>query len=369
MPKVKIGELQLISLMANLVFGKAIGYTSEVLARSVGHDAWLAMLIAFLIGFPVMGATVWLARRVGPVQPAVYLPRLLGRPLGKLALALLAIFFFISFVTSAITIEQHISDYLMNETPMLVFVVGYTLLSLYGAYLGLEVIARLSVLGLLLTILLNISMTAGSVNHFDPVRLLPPFYHGLLPTAAASVSALPDVAFATAGALVLLPATKSPERWLRLSWWGLGLGAILVTTWTVFEIGVLGPEVTAQYLIACMQLARSAEFSIYLHRYELIMVVLFVYGVMTQSILCLYAGCELTAAVLPRKIRRGWLYAICAGLTIPLNWWLARDRDSYGLFLAREWPAIAVPLGMGLPLLFCLAALLRPSVRPGATAR
>jgi hypothetical protein len=165
---------------------------------------------------------------------------------------------------------------------------------------------------------------------------------------------------ATTVVLLLLPMTEKPQQWLRFSWWGLGLGAVLVLTWSFFEITVLGPEVTGQYLIACMQLARAAELSIYLHRYEMIMVVLFVYGVISQSIALLYCATELLAAALPFKVRRGYLVTAVSLLSIAPQYYLAYDRERYGSFLAVIWPPITFALAFVLPLLLCAVAMFRP---------
>jgi spore germination protein KB len=365
-PKVRISRLQLLTMLGNLVFGKAIGYSNGVMMKIVGSDAWIAMLIAFLTGMVVIAPVTWLAARFGTEQPMQYLPRLVGRLPGKLVMMLMALFFFGSFVTSAITIEQHISDYLMTETPLIIFVLLYTLLILYAVYLGIEVIGRLSVLGLLLTILLNVLMVAGSVDHLILSRLQPLADNGLLQVTGASLAADTDVAMATTAALLLLPLTGPPKKWTSLCWWGLGLGGILTATWSVFEIGVLGSQTAAQYLISCMQMARAAELSIYLHRYEMIMVVLFVYGVITQSAVCLYAACEFTAAALPFKTKRVWLITICAVLTIAPQYYLAYDRERYSQFLMGPWPALSVPLAFGIPLLLCLVALFRPAPKRSA---
>lgn len=363
MQQVKIGRLQLAALLANLVFGKSVGFTSGALARDVGRDDWVAMSLAFLVGFVVMSLMVWIAIRLGGQSLTASMPRLVGRPLGKLALLLLAVFFFIAFMTSAITMELHLSDYLMTETPLIVFVLLWTLASMYGVYLGVEVIGRLSLLGFFFAVTIDVLMVAGSVQHFHLNRLFPLFDSGVLPTVAASTMALPDVSLATAAALVLLPLAGKPGKWLKLTWWGLLAGFLITIVWPVFEIGVLGPEVTAQYLISCMQMARAAELSIYLHRYELIMVIVFAYSVLAQSLASLWIACDLTDAALPFKVKRSILVPVLALLTIWPQYMLAVNRERYALFIARVWPIIALPIALGIPLLLAVVALFRRSAR------
>jgi spore germination protein KB len=360
--QVRIGAFQLVTIFANLVYGKAIGFTNGALARTVGRDTWIAMAVAFLTGMALIPAMVWLARRTVGHGLVTYLKRLLGRPLGALVLLIFAGYFGVAFATSANTATLHINDYLMTETPFMFFVIGYTLLIAYGVYLGLEVAGRLSVFGLLMTLLLTLSMVAGAFDKFDATQLLPFIDGGLLPTLAASAIAHTDVGMAVAAALVLLPHSVGPPgRWVKLCWWGLASSGITVLIWSIFEIATLGPEVIGQYLIACMQMARAAELSIYLHRYEMIMVVMFFYGVVTQSVVTLYCAVLLTEGALPLKIKRGYLVTGWAALTVPLQFYLGSDRDQYGIFLETTWPVASILLTYGLPLLLCMVALLRPS--------
>jgi len=357
--RVRISPGQLLAILACLTYGKSIGYTNGVLARNVAQDAWIAISLAFLSGLVLLWAVVWLARRFADQTPATYIPRLLGRPLGSLVMLLLALFFLGSFITSAVTIEQHINDYLLTETPLVVFVIGYTLLTVYGVYLGIEVAGRLAALGLTCAALLNFSMGIGAMDKLDVTRLLPVLDHPLPRIMGATLQAQHDVLMAVVGALLLFPLARKPERWLRSGAWALGLGAVLILTWTIFEIGVLSPEVTAQYLISCMQMARASELSIYLHRYELVMVILFVYSVITQSVVCLFGACELTAAALPWRVPRGWMVLGLGILSMVPQYYLAYDRDRYRAFLAIPLPWAALALGMGVPLLLCLVALFR----------
>ena len=368
--KVQISPVQVLAVIACLPYGKSIGYTNGILADLVANDAWMAMSLAFAVGLAGMAGVVWLVRRFQGRTATEAIPKLLGRPLGAVAMLALAVFFLGSFATSAITIEQHINDYLLTETPFMVFVLGYTVLIIYGCYLGIEVAARLGLIGVLSAAAINISMVAGSLDKLQLERILPLMDHSPPQLLAASLVASTDVAIPLAGALILLPLTIKPATWMRSCLWGLACGAALVLTWTLFETGVLGPEITSQYLIACMQMARAAELSIYLHRYELIMVVFFVYAVITQSVVCLYCATELTAAALPFRMRRGWLIVGLGLLAMTFQYFVAFDREEYRTFLTVPWPLVVVVTGIGVPLAIGLVALFRPPAtaraRPGA---
>lgn len=360
MPSIQIGRFQAVTILANLVYGKSLGFTAGVIARRVGNDLWISMLIAFATGAIIMIATSQLTRVYGTQTPTEYFPRLAGRPLGTLFLILMALFFAGSFITSGITVEFHLNDFLMTETPLIVFVVVYTLLVLYGAYLGLEVAARLSVWGLFAGLLLALSMIAGSLDRFSFDRLLPLFDHGVTDVVLASLIADTDVAMAVAASLFLFPYVQRQGNWIGLSWLGLFYGALQSMAWPIFEVAVLGPEVTAQYLIACMQLGRASELSIYVHRYEMIMMILFASGVLAKSIVLLYLAFEtISSALKLKRLGRGTAFAIFSLFTLPLHYWLASDRQLYNLFLDTWWPLISLPIAFGIPLALALLMLVR----------
>lgn len=367
--QIRITGAQAVSLLACLAFGKSIGITSGAVAREVHNDTWLAMTMAFVGAFVLVLPFVALARRFPDQRPAVYIRRLLGPFLGGLVLLLFSFFFLGSFIFSAITVEAHVNDYLMTETPLIVFVVGLSLLCLYGAYLGLEVIGRLALSGLAFNVIIGLLMVMGSLDHFRLTRMLPTWDHGLGAITVASAMPWTDSAMTLVGLIFLWPRSKAaPERWQNLSWLGVLLGAITVLVWPIFELGVLGPEVTAQYLIACMQLARAAELGIYLHRYEMIMMIFFGWGALVQAMALLYLGLESLREVFALGISRGWFMLMTTLLQIPIHYFIAVDRERFDMVLNHSWPVISLPVALGLPLLLWLVAMVRRQPSSSASA-
>jgi len=321
------------------------------------------MVLAFVGAFVMVVPFTSLARRFPTQRLPEYARQLLGPWLGWLIQFLLTLFLIGSFLLAAITIELHVNDYLMTETPTIVFVVGISLLSLYGAYLGLEVLARLSLWGLGFSLLLGSLMVIGSVDHFDVTRLMPAWEHGLPRILQASSVAWTDTAQLLVGLIYLWPrSTGDTSRWRNLSWLGVLLGAVTVLVWPVFEMGALGPEVTAQFLISCMQLARAAELGIYLPRYEMIMMVLFGWAALIQAMGFLYMSLESLQELFPTKrLSRGWFMTLVTFALLPGHYWLSQDREILDRVHTHLWPVIALPIALGLPLLLLLVAMVRRS--------
>ncbi len=360
MGQIRITGAQAVALIACLAFGKSIGLTTGALARLVAQDTWLASLFSFAGAFLLVVPLVALARRFPNQRVPEWVQVVLGKGLGGLVLLLLAFFLLGSYVLSAVTIELHLKDYLLTETPRPVFVIGLSALFLYAVYLGLEVIARLAIAGLGMALLLGFLVLIGAADRFDVTRMLPAWESGLLPIMQASSIAWTDSAMSLVGLLFLWPRTDAaPGRWLHLSWLAILLSTLTVIIWPVLEIGSMGAEVTGQYLIACMQLARTATLGIYLHRYELIMMVLFAWGTLIQNATLLYLGLESLRTIIPIKTGRGSFLFVGSLLLLPGQYLLTEDRHLLDHFHTYIWPVIALPIALGLPLLLWLVALVR----------
>jgi len=367
MGQIRITGAQAVALIACLSFGKSIGLTTGAMARVVEQDLWLASLCAFVGAFVLAVPLVALVRRFPTQVVPTWVQQVLGRGLGAVALLLFAGFLLGSYLLSAVTINLHLNDYLMTETPPLVFVIGVSLLCLYAAYLGLEVIARLAIVGLAFTLLLSFLVLVGTLDRFQVSRMLPLGESGLVPILQASSVAWTDSAMSLVGLLFLWPRTAAaPQRWLRLSLLAMVLAASTVVVWPILEVGAMGPEVTAHYLIACMQLARTASLGIYLHRYEMIMMVLFGWGTLVQTATLLYLGLELLRSLVPLRFSRAIFITVGTLLLIPVQYVFTIDRPLLDRFHTNLWPMLSLPVALGLPLLLWLASLIR--AKGGAVA-
>jgi len=204
-------------------------------------------------------------------------------------------------------------------------------------------------------------MMLGSTDTFDLSQLMPILDHGAGPVATASLVAATDVLTATAAVIFLLPLTREPKRrWLPICWWGLALGAAQTIVWPIFEVGVLGSEVAAQYMVACMQLSRGVQIGIYLQRYELIMVSFLSFGTFVQSMVSLWLAVKLIGSVFGSR-PSNWAYWVMgiSLATIPGHYWLAYQRDLYISVLADVWTPVAVVLALGVPLVIYAVSLVR----------
>ncbi len=136
---IKINARQLFVLIILFEHGSAIVIPLGVSAK---QDVWIAILLGLALGLLVFSVYGCLFRCY-PDQPLVgYIQHIVGAPLGKL----LGIIYVTYFLYIAARVLRDFGELLLTfaypETPLFVLNAIMALVVMYGAYKGLEVLAR-----------------------------------------------------------------------------------------------------------------------------------------------------------------------------------------------------------------------------------
>lgn len=356
--KVSITSGMFTALIVNLVYAKAIGMTQGIMERQAGGDFWMATLLATVQGAIVMFVTVWVVGRLPNRSLAEQADALFGKWMGKLVHLLLFFFFAGAFGAITITFVYHLMDYFLPDVPILIFVLAIMVVTVYAIFHGLEVTARMAVVGVFSILVLNILLLMGSLRDFDVTQLLPVFESGVVHTLWVSRHHDADWALPIAMAGMILPYVNKPKEWRSSALAGVFFGGVTVMLWPILESGVLSPQETGHYIVACMQMARSAEIGNFLHRYEMIMVAFFGISILVQLMMCLFCASLAAAKVVGAKDYRPTIVPVAAILGAG-GYYLVLDHNRAMAWLSDVWPWLAVPVGYGLPLLLALVSVLR----------
>ncbi|WP_337104238.1 GerAB/ArcD/ProY family transporter [Paenibacillus sp. YIM B09110] len=351
MTKIQISNGMFIAMIVNLIFVKAIGVTEGVLARSIGQDMWIATLIGTLQGIVMMYLT-YLAIKKTPDLDFIGLGRaLLGQWFAKLVALLIFLFYLAAIGPVMITFVYHLQEYFLPEAPISLFVIASLLVGAAGCYYGLEVMARLALVGLLFIFLLNVMIMIGSLNEFDILNLLPVLEHGFPRTAQASLHFDSDWAMSTMLAALLFPFVKDvKKRGGRLGMAGIVVSGIMISIWAILEAAALSAEVTGQYTLACMKLARNAHIGNFLQRYEMIMIACYSLSMLFMVMFCIYGTYVSAARILGLKKSKTMIFPASLILGI-FGYWIVEDHFRAMEYLEQYWPIISLPIAFGLPLL------------------
>ncbi|QHT62439.1 GerAB/ArcD/ProY family transporter [Paenibacillus lycopersici] len=356
--KVHISNGMFIAMMVNLIFVKAIGVTQGVIARSIGQDMWFATLMGTLQGIAMMYITYAVLRVTPHLDFIALSERLLGKWFAKLIALVILLFFLAGFGPIMITFVYHLKDYFLPEAPLYLFIVASLLVGMIGCFYGLEVMARLALVGLVFIFLLNALIIIGSTSEFDIRNLLPVMEYGFPRTFIASLNFDTDWALATMLAAIVMPMVKNADKGGgKFGMIGIGASGMLTMIWSILEGAVLSAEVTSQYTISCMKLARNAHIGNFLQRYEMIMIALYSIPILFEVMFCIYATSICASRIFGLANNRAMILPVCVMLGA-FGYWIVDDHFRAIDYLENDWPLIALPVAFGLPLLLLLLRVL-----------
>ncbi|RIX52972.1 spore gernimation protein [Paenibacillus nanensis] len=348
--KVKITNGMFVALIMTIIYAKAIGVTQGSLAREIGHDMWIATILGTLQGIVMMILTAAILQKLPDQNFIGFAEALLGKWAGKIVAFVIFLFFLFSFGPIMVTFIYHFKDYFLPEAPIYLFIVVALIVGIFGGFHGLEVMARMALVGAFAVVCLNILLLTGSLSEFDIHNLRPVMEKGFIQTSWASRHYDTDWALATVMAGMILPMVKQSEKWVKAGWSGMILTCIAITMWPILEAAVLSAPVTAEYIVSCMHLARGAHIGIFLHRYELIMIALFSTSSLIQIMMSLYCSAHALSKIFGVKDYRPML--IPAGLALgAFGYWLVLDHLRAISFTEKEWPLISLPIAFLLPII------------------
>jgi len=361
--KAKISRLQLFLLIPNILFGKAIGITAGVMVRKIGGDTWISMIFGFFIGTILICLLTYLSSKFPEKTIIGYSEELLGSGLGKLIGVILAIFFVIAYGTSANVLILHVKEYFLVETPFIVLCFVYTLLCMYGVYLGIEVVVRFSLLGLIMLLGITLTMVTGTFNDFNFIKLQPLMDKGFIADMESSVYPFSDLAMAVFVVGILYPMLNKKEKMGRILFGSILLSTVMIVIWPFFETGVMGESLMKEYVIVCMEQIRCAQFTRYLPRYELLMVSFFTFSIFVQSVAMFYCASHSIKQVL--GIKKDKYIIICLSVIgFLVTFFMGFDINNFASFLTFPWPQICAILSIGIPMLLIVVALIKGKLIP-----
>lgn len=358
----KTNRMQYFLLIPTLVFCKAVGITAGVMARKIGADTWLSMMIGFVVGTVIILLMTYLCSRFPDKTVIQFSEELMGKLPGRIIGCLLALFFIMVYGASANVMTLHLVEYFLPETPFFMVCMFWTLLCMYGAFLGIEVVLRYALLSFIMTVLVCISMIAGTIKDVKLINILPLMDYGIWKDISSSIYIFGDIAFAVLTVGFLFPMLNKKKRVFSLTLWTMVVTAGLVVMWPFFETTVMGTELMKQYVVVCMQQIRCAQLTKYLPRYELIMVSFFVFSVFIQSAVLFHCAKHCIKQV--TGLKKDWIIIVpLTVILILVTYFMAVDHNNYINFLSFPYSQICAAVSIGLPLILLFIALLKGKLK------
>lgn len=361
-----IGRVSLYGIVVAVTFPKAVGVTTAIMARHTGRSIWAAEIVAIGAAMLLVALAAALMKRLREA-PLRSLEQSLG-PWAARPLALVEFCFFcLLYLAGAYTFLVHTQYFFLPETPLIVFLLAMAILSLVGSHYGVEVLARTAILSTIGHLSITAIMIPGVIWDMDVLNLWPVGGGGWGPFGLAGLTALADLIQPLPLLLVLLPKTGSPSGHVRHSVLAMLGAGLLILIWPLAEIAVLGPGLTAQQAVACMGLARTASLGVYLHRYELVMLLFFLPGVFLIEVLPFLAASRSISHVMGISDHKRVFLPLIVAVNVA-GYWLFSDRLRTDWFFTAVWPWAVLVLGGILLAAAALAVVVRPVQQSSAGA-
>ena len=354
----RISSVQLLMLLFTIEVVTASLYVPPRYAQLAGPGSWIAgSIIPAFYGLLVIAVVLALARRFPSQAFTDYLPEILGKIPGKLLAAAYALMFvhFGSVILNEGSSLIRIT--IFTQTPGVVLDVVWVVLAVYGAYLGIEVIARENQLVLPFYLFSLVVILGLAAHYIDFNNLRPVFESGLLPMARAGF-----IASAWRGELFLLlmlyPYLNQKHEDVKTLLLLAGFTLVASAAILLVILGVFGDLVMAHLIFPYFILAQYISLFNFIERLETLVIIILVGGVTIKLAVFIHSSAIAAAGALGLKSYRVTLLPI-AVIVVILSRVLYDTFLKLFDFLIYTWPTYAAIVELVIPALVLLIAVIR----------
>ncbi|MCA0758709.1 spore germination protein [Paenibacillus sp. N4] len=269
MNKTTISHFQLGVLLFVFMTGSSIINIPGPLIARAGNAAWLSLMLSGACGFLVLAMLLFLHNRFPGLTYIDYSRKLIGNTmtviLGFLPLS------FLFHMQSAIVVDVGLFmvSSMLRETPLYAFTLPVFLIAGLTARAGLEVIARMFTLIMLLTAFSISAVLLLAIPDFHPNMLLPVLPKGFKAVlhGAFLTFGFPYVEVFLFGMLIPFGVAQNQKKASRALYIALGLNIFILCISTVSAIMVYG-SYAGERPYVLFALARLVEFQEIIQRIE-----------------------------------------------------------------------------------------------------
>lgn len=171
--KAKISSIQLIFLIIAFMQGSSllISFTLNMTKQ----DTWVVILLAMLIFIPFLSSYSILVKRFSGKKLVQINEIVYGKYLGSIISIYYIIFFILTLSFNLKGLAYFYNTFLMSDTPLIFFLVVFTLMCAYGVYKGIEVLGRVSFIFMIVGFFILASTSLLLIDKMDFSNMLPVF--------------------------------------------------------------------------------------------------------------------------------------------------------------------------------------------------
>ncbi len=287
----KIENRQLIFMIFLIRASLALSFLPVVSTGTAGRDAWLSVIIVFIVTVIMTLIIVGLATKFPRESIVTYAEKLLGNKLGKL-IAFLVLWLFLHLAATDVRIyAELINIAFLPRTPLIIIIGGMVFLAAATSYLGIEVLGRMADFIFLWYIVLVGASILLPIPEILPDQFQPIMAQGVTPILGSALTSS-ALAVQLLAVTIILPHVNEPEKGVRSILVSVSMASILIMLLTVLVVGLVGPEMAKQAKFPFLFTLRNVNGSEILERLEILSVLAWGLGTYITLSVYLYCGAK-----------------------------------------------------------------------------
>jgi spore germination protein KB len=354
----KISPFQLGVAVFMFALGSAAVLMPSILSSIAKQDAWISVLLGIIV--EILFISLWnrLSRKYPNESMIQVSERILGKWLAK-CVGLLYVGFFLYLSALVLrNLGDFITTNVLVQTPMQFVHIVFMIPVIYGAYLGLEVIARASEVLFPWVIIILLITTFLLVKDIDLSKLLPILpdgwqkpVKGMYPLIGFPISEL--VLF-----MMIFPFVTRQDKIKKYVSLFAILASLVGTLIAITTLSVLGVEITARSTFSVFDLAKEIKIGKFFERVEVLVGGIWVITIFVKLSFCFYAANLASAQLFNLKSYRVTIlpYGL---LVIPFSLIVYHNAAESSSFIAGAYPIYALFHGLFIPACLLVIAKIR----------
>ena len=357
MDKVKIGGRQFTLLVATFLIGSAALYGPSFLASAAAQDGWIICLLGMCGGFVI----VWSYHALMSMYPSMTFIEINQKVLGRWIGGLTSLYFLFTFFVLTCAMVWSVSDFLITlvipETPIIAVMTLFTIVSLIGAYYGIEVIARALEIFFPWLILFLLLIIIGIIPKIDLRNLQPILENGWTPVINGSFEFM-SFTFFELVVFLSIYAQVIQEKVKTSFYIGLIIAEVCILIITLSSLLVLGPAIVADSTYATYLLGKKISIGEFFQQIEVVVGTLWLLSVFIKMEVSFYVFSNEFARLLGLKDYRslllpfGYLIICFSNIFWP-------NIVSYKEWVSLTWTPWIFAVGIILPMLLITVGKIR----------
>ncbi|QMV42129.1 GerAB/ArcD/ProY family transporter [Cohnella cholangitidis] len=269
--KEKISTVQAIFLVNNAITPTAVLVIPTIAVGAASQDAWISVIAAWVIGIVIALIYGSVCRR----NPGLPLMALIEKRFGRAVSVIFGVVIVQYYLsTTAVVLREclnFLSDELLHETPLIVIATVILLVIWYAVAEGIEVIARISAIVYVGTL---VFLTLGMGMQFNQMKLKYLFPIGEATLPQILQGGIPAIGWISESAflLLLVPYISKPALASKIGIVGISIAAVQMLVVVLMVLFVFGPELPKLLAYPTFATAEIIKYGRFVERVDLIFI-------------------------------------------------------------------------------------------------